>query len=142
PGTVSWKIGYQLYRDEPVSFDGSELTPAQLSRIAQQKRTHSNGSNDCDLDGNGDQPGGCRLRFDTNRRDFFHYVLFAHARGMPKNSCLIIKPDGGVEKDEECRKNDPLFHVPTSASGVSDLPGGDSMVTLGFWDNFVGTDYF
>ena len=27
PGTVSWKIGYQLYRDAPVAADGSDLSP-------------------------------------------------------------------------------------------------------------------
>ena len=32
--------------------------------------------------------------------------------------------------------------MPKSVSGVSDLPGGDGMVTLGLWENFVGTDFF
>ena len=67
----------------------------------------------------------CRQRFDTNRRDLFHYLLYAHARGMPK-STDPASPD---------------FHVPRSSSGISDLPGGDGMVTLGLWDNFVGTDF-
>src|SRR6185437_7643034 len=31
PGTVSWKIGFQLYRDAPVHDDGRELTPADLA---------------------------------------------------------------------------------------------------------------
>jgi hypothetical protein len=29
PGTVSWKIGFQLYRDAPVGPGGEELTPAE-----------------------------------------------------------------------------------------------------------------
>ena len=35
------------------------------------------------------------------------------------------------------------YHVPTSSSGVGDLPGGNFMVTLGLWDalNGVGTIY-
>jgi hypothetical protein len=31
-------------------------------------------------------------------------------------------------------------HVPTSASGIAD-PGGNAMVTLGMWDEFVGTPF-
>ena len=30
---------------------------------------------------------------------------------------------------------------PKSTSGVSDLLGGDLLITLGLWDNFVGTDF-
>ena len=33
------------------------------------------------------------------------------------------------------------YHVPTSASGVAELPGGNFMVTLGFWDEFVGRPF-
>ena len=37
---------------------------------------------------------------------------------------------------------EPLnYHVPTSASGVAELPGGNFMVTLGFWDEFVGRPF-
>ena len=31
--------------------------------------------------------------------------------------------------------------MPTSASGVAELPGGNFMVTLGFWDEFVGRPF-
>jgi hypothetical protein len=31
--------------------------------------------------------------------------------------------------------------TPRSNSGVSDVGGGDLMITLGLWDNFVGTDF-
>jgi hypothetical protein len=58
-------------------------------------------------------------RFDQNRLHSFRYVLFAHALGL----------ESSVEG------------VPTKTSGIGDPPGGDAMVTLGFWDNFVGTDF-
>src|SRR5439155_7351611 len=31
------------------------------------------------------------------------------------------------------------YHVPTSASGVADLPGGNVLITLGLWDKILGT---
>ncbi len=31
--------------------------------------------------------------------------------------------------------------IPRSTSGASDLLGGDAMITLGLWDNSVGTEY-
>ena len=39
------------------------------------------------------------------------------------------------------RHHNPLFHVPRSSAGVGDVPGGDFIVSLGFWDGFVGTDF-
>src|SRR5207244_787553 len=112
PGTVSWKIGYQLYRDQPVANNGTELSPA-----LQDACEASSGRPAICSDG--------RRRFDSNRDGLFRWVLYAHARGTPKST----------------DKNSPQFHVPRSASGISDLPGGGSMVTLGLWDNFVGTDF-
>src|SRR5262249_45818656 len=35
----------------------------------------------------------------------------------------------------------PDFHKPSSVSGVADLPGGNLMVTLGLWDEFVGRPF-
>ena len=35
----------------------------------------------------------------------------------------------------------PEFHVPKSVSGTADLPGSNLMVTLGLWDNFLGTPF-
>ena len=70
PGTVSWKIGFQLYRDAPVAAaDGAELTPAEEDACEASKAAGT---------------GSCRQRFDSNRKDFFHYVLYAHARGIPE----------------------------------------------------------
>jgi len=69
--------------------------------------------------------GKHRRRFDRERFGLFHYVLYAHARGNPKSDF----PDN------------PDFHHPTTASGVADLPGGNVLVTLGLWDDFVGRPF-
>ncbi len=58
-------------------------------------------------------------RFDQNRLHSFRYVLFAHALGLESS----------------------VAGVPTKTSGIGDPPGGDAIVSLGFWDNFVGTDF-
>jgi hypothetical protein len=117
PGTVSWKLGYQLYRDAPVGTDGAELSAADMDA--------------CQILGN------ClRRRFDQDRMNFFHYVLYAHSRGKPRSLCLTGTP----AEQEACRALN--FHVPSSASGIGDFPGGDSLVTLGSWGHgFVGSDF-
>jgi hypothetical protein len=98
PGTVGWKSGYRILRDQPLNYT---TEPACVAAGL-----------------------GCVRRFDRNRRDIFRYALFAHALGLPKS-------------------NDPAspdFHVPKQTSGIADFVGADLMVTLGFWDDFVGTD--
>ncbi|MBZ5558861.1 MAG: hypothetical protein LAO77_16440 [Acidobacteriia bacterium] len=112
PGTVSFQIGYQILRDAPVGPDGEELTPS--GEDAQEASCRTPG-----------YIGNCRRRFDHNRQGLFHYLLYAHARGLPKST----------------DPQSPDFHVPKSSSGVSNLPGGNLMVTLGLWDNFVGTPF-
>ncbi|MEP6594107.1 MAG: hypothetical protein ABJC51_10465, partial [Acidobacteriota bacterium] len=104
PGTVSFQIGYQLYRNAPVGAQGQELSPTDQNACFTAR---------------------CRRRFDRNREGLFHYILYAHARGIPKST----------------DKSSPDFHVPKSSSGVSTLPGSNVMVTLGLWDNFVGTPF-
>jgi hypothetical protein len=54
--------------------------------------------------------------FAYNRKDIFHYVLFAHALAGPFD--LTGKP---------------LDTDPRSISGVADRPGADVMITLGLW---------
>src|SRR5262245_59750595 len=110
PGTVNWKAGFQVYRDAPVAADGSELGAAD-----------ENACEAAEFAGT----GICRHRFDRNRRDYFHYVLYSHARGVPKST----------------DRNSADFHVPRGSSGTADLPGGDAMVSLGFWDNFVASEF-
>src|SRR6185312_12220175 len=60
PGTVSWKIGFQLYRDAPVHGDGSEISAAELQACA---ASHTCGTQ------------FTRRRFDGNREGLFHYLL-------------------------------------------------------------------
>ncbi len=61
---------------------------------------------------NGDSVLGLLPLFAANRKDTFHYALFAH--GIAATTPL----------------SNPLAG---SISGVGDLPGGDLMVTLGLW---------
>jgi hypothetical protein len=56
--------------------------------------------------------------FARNRKDIFHYVLFAHALATPSATPGI----------------------PNSVSGVADRPGGDLMVTLGLWRSDTPSD--
>ena len=60
----------------------------------------------------------------------FHYLLFAHALGVPKKFCL--NEDG---EPVECTPDDPDFHVPARNGGAGDKPGGDGVVTTGLWDS-------
>jgi hypothetical protein len=129
PGTVSWKVGMQIYRDAPVANDGAEL----LSNTP---------------------PGGWngRRRFDRNRRGLFHYVLFAHYRGKRRSDLPCVNtatepdtpipfPNGRTNCTGQNIADNPDFHRPSSASGVADLPGGNAMITLGFWDDFVARPF-
>jgi hypothetical protein len=143
PGTVHWKLGLQMIRDAPVHNDGSELTLAQV--------TDPEDPNFFDWD-NGEH----RRRFDFARRGVFHYVLNAHARGKPRSlPCLfngnpapydldnVPDPDG---TPDACSVGNPNFeqleyHVPSSASGIADYPGGNALVTLGLWEEFVGRPF-
>ena len=84
PGTVSWKIGFQVLRDAPVAPNGAELTAAEADACL--------------------ATGGCRQRFDLVRKDIFHYVLNAHGRGIPKNPC--VNADG--TPDMACREQSRL----------------------------------
>jgi hypothetical protein len=92
PGTVGWKNGYRILRDQPLNYPTEEA---------------------CVLAGS-----SCTRRFDSNRKAMFRYALFAHALGL-------------------ARPDDP--HVPRQTSGIADFIGGDLMVTLGFFDGFVGS---
>jgi hypothetical protein len=129
PGTVGWKLGLQIYRDAPVDDNGEEvsLTPTDPGYFNWDSGTH-------------------RRRFDRNRFGLFHYVLYAHARGTPR-SALPCLTTGGVPGPFDagggtsCVVENPDFHAPSSRSGVADLPGGNVLVTLGLWDDFVGRPY-
>jgi hypothetical protein len=127
PGTISYPLGLQLTRDAPVFNNGTEVTSNQLDDWA----TGPNGTEH-------------RRRFDLNRRDFVHYLLYAHARARARSPdpCLDSNDEpanyGGNgtcndNPDEDLRDN-PLYHIPSSASGIADLPGSKALITLGLWD--------
>ncbi|HEY0747808.1 MAG TPA: hypothetical protein VGD63_14000 [Steroidobacteraceae bacterium] len=63
---------------------------------------------------------GCEPRMPRNRKDIFHYALMAHALGYPSIENAL---------------------QPVANSGIADTNGGDLMVTLGLWDNEVGTSF-
>ncbi|MEO5896761.1 MAG: hypothetical protein ABIS06_13770 [Vicinamibacterales bacterium] len=123
PGTVGWKSGYQYYRDAPVTTSGTQLTATDEAAWEQS----------CEAS------GACppRRRFDANRMNFFHYSLWAHALGLPKESCL--NTDGTA--NTICQQTNPDFHVPVRSSGFGDVGGADSLITLGgFGFNFNASD--
>jgi hypothetical protein len=125
PGTVGWKIGFQHYRDEPVGSAGEQLTPVEEQACATSLT--------------------CRRRFDRDRTGLFHYVLYAHARGKPKTRFPCLDAGGQPTvfgSGNTCTiAANPDFRVPSSSSGVADLPGGNVMITLGLWDNFLGSPF-
>jgi len=100
--------------------------------------------------GDPDEPD--RRRFDHNRRDLFHYALYAHSGGVPRSDLACLDASGtptaavhsltSVDPCGDLRDN-PAFHVPSSQSGRGDLPGGDFVVSLGLWDTerFVGSEF-
>jgi hypothetical protein len=111
PGTVGWKSAFRFYRDQPVSY------PAPPAGTASEEAA-------CLAAGS-----ACVRRFDRNRKDIFHYALFAHALGLARG-----------DTDDAATPFDERF-TPKNTSGIADPPGGDLMVTLGLWDNFVGTPF-
>ncbi len=134
PGVVSWPTGYQMYVQSPVAPDGSELTPQQIAA--------------CFDTGTSGNPGTgvntCRRRFDHGRQGLFHYVLYAHARGIPKSEFPCVDAAGKpvpAGPGGACTVGpNPDFYIPKSVSGVGELPGRYFMVSLGLWDALVGTE--
>lgn len=134
PGTASWKVGLQLYRDSPVNDTTGAEFPVNSSGHLQVPE---------------DWAG--RRRFDRERKGLFHYLFYGHYRGKPRSPfpCLNTAPNPDVPIDypngTSCTGPqitvNPDFHIPTSASGVADLPGGNAMITLGFWDEFLGRPF-
>ena len=127
PGTVFWRFGLLFLRDMPVTDEGAELTIDQLTDPTKPDYYDWTASTHTQ-----------RTRFDRARADVFHYTLYAHARGTPKSlPCLVDgepAPYDG-EEGQACGTVDPDFtanpdfqaseyHVPSSASGIADLPGG------------------
>jgi hypothetical protein len=128
PGTVTWKRGFNAHKNawvDPVT--GNELDEATQAA--------------CDVSGT------CtRRRFDRVLTNYFHWVLFAHAWGIPASPLVCLDATGTPVAAVMGICAPPLTvnpaNAPQSRGGRADLPaGGDAMVTLGFWNKFVGTDF-
>jgi hypothetical protein len=82
--------------------------------------------------------------FDRSREGLVHWVFYVHAQGSPKTFNRCLDPAVGTNPDGTCNKVNRDYYVPTTQSGISQLPGGKVMVSLGLWDkvNFVSSDEF
>ncbi|MGE5200198.1 MAG: PxKF domain-containing protein, partial [Rhodospirillaceae bacterium] len=131
PGTVGWKTGYQFLRDGLVSADPPPL--------------NADGSDPCDAPGN-DGPGQpCERRFDRNRKDIFHYALFAHFVGLPKSDLPCLDSNGVPAQEDPgsglCSaplRDNPDFHVPRTNTGIGDYRGADVLLSLGAFSDIYG----
>ncbi len=138
PGSVGWKAGLLAIRNAPVDDNGGELDNDQSVL-----ENWLNGSQH-------------RLRFDRERRPYFHYGLGAHTRGTGILPCLTNpggNPTGYFEFGICANPSDPTQNqhqpnpafttrqVPSSAGGIADLPGRNFLATHGLWDEMVGRPY-
>ena len=79
----------------------------------------------------GNQRAGISAHFAQNRKDVFHYALFAHALAGPFD--INGKPVDPVTGQPSS--------TPRSYSGIAQRPGGGFMVTLGLWrSDFAAND--
>ena len=120
PGTVGWKTGFRLLRDEVL------VPQVPLA----------DGTDPCELPGN-----TCARRFDETRHDMFRYALFAHALGLPRSELACLDGAGQPVDDVNgvCAvAANPEFHVPRTNTGVADFPGADILVTLGGFADAAG----
>ena len=154
---MSWKLHFQLLRDAWVKPDGSEFDKTNPTDVAALEACVSTEP------GSG---GECRRRFDPNRNLLFRYLLFSHARGMPREPFPCLPPGAPsplpdplvddvllqslidastLDEDGACTAPaipNPEFHAPQRVSGVADLPGLNAMVSLGLSNDFLGTEFF
>jgi leucine proline-enriched proteoglycan (leprecan) len=81
------------------------------------------------------------------REGSWRFGLYAHAKGTHKSPfpCLDSSnnPTGLAGNGQCAVAPNPQFYVPRGISGSADFPGGDYLVTLGFFDNttLVGDDF-
>ena len=94
------------------------------------------------------------LYFDRYRNGLFHWIFYVHANGRTRqlpclnaNGLPTLYNSNGVCTDTTDPDDgpNPKFNagVPTTQSGVAQLPGGKVMVSLGLWDkiNFLRDDW-
>jgi hypothetical protein len=133
PGSVGWKAGLLAIRNAPVNNNGGELNP-DLSDPSDPSFDWLTGIQH-------------RLRFDRERRPYFHYGLGAHTRGTPVIlPCLANGEPTGYTQGTSCTPNQPnpdyqVPQVPSGSGGLGDLPGRNFLATHGLWDEFVGRPY-
>ena len=134
PGTIGWPYGFRAYRDAVVAADGSEVTTL------------------AEVQAGAPEEGELRRRFDRNRQPYIRYAIFAHARGRALSALPCLQGTGELTQETGydpanpgvcAQQSNPRFHVPTSTSGVAELPGGSHLVSLGLWDTdkFVASKY-
>ena len=111
PGTVGWKSGFNLIKNQPLNFVVTNGGPS----IEQQCAASPN----------------CQRRFDRNRRNIFRYALFAHALGLVR-----VDATGTPILDATLNKMPKNTSGIADGGGVG---GGDLLVTLGLWDNHKGS---
>jgi hypothetical protein len=125
PGTIGWKRGFAAIRDEALNYPDE----TSCSAAEQQWTNYRTGATTI-------QPAipDCIRRFDhAVRRDMFRYALSVHGIGFPR-----LDATGNPILDSTGSQ------IPRNVSGTSDgggWGGGDLEVALGFWDNFIGTDF-
>ena len=134
---TTWPTGFHFLALAPVDEFGNELPDP-------------NGVGWCPdpLPGASNDPDDCRRRFDLNRQGVFHYLLYAHARATPKSAFPCLLEGVPVAFEDEAAQTCAAgaianleYFIPKSVSGVAELPSRYGMVSLGLWDNFVGTEF-
>jgi len=174
PGLVGWKDGFAFLKNQPLNYPDETTCEQALS-------------------------GPCLRRFQHGRKDSYHYVLFAHAAGLPEwglqgGSLTTVVASGntvtfttstphgltagtdrvtitdaitnpalnGTYTVQTASANTFTIQIPVatsatytqstdpwlavasgrihSTSGVSDIGGGDSLITLGLWGAAGQTD--
>src|SRR4030095_10685151 len=113
PGTVGWKSGFNLLKNQPLGYVVSEGGPS----IEEQ----------CAADAN------CQRRFSRNRRSLFRYALMAPALG------LIRVDEAGIPVLDSTGAKIPKNTSGIADGGG--VGGGDLMMTLGFWDGYTGSSF-
>jgi hypothetical protein len=156
---VHFDVGNDLaYLSSPVN-DNDLFVPASLARggefFIEEHCVESPGEY-CqfpDYPGTVTWPTGVGLYktlvFDESREDYFHFAVYAHAKGTRRSPFACLQPDlitpALPDAEGNCAPNlpHPDYRVPKGISGSAQYPGNTFLVTLGFFDNttFVGTDF-
>jgi hypothetical protein len=142
-GTVGWKTGFQMMRDQLFSISPAVPNPLPAGSVAEDYCGTLVPAASAAFPG---QRYACDRRFDENRRNMFRYAFFGHLLGLPQSpfACRISAGFPGVGTPVDADANghcpagtepNPAFHIPRTNTGIADFPGGDMFITLaGFLD--------